>query len=105
MQDHATWDNHIIDYWVWRGDHLVPATPDDSARMEEDEGPRRASRRLAYLRVRDPGKARRMRRRRNVLIAPLMWYPPLVTPWLLAMRPHRRIAHEEGAHAEQSVTG
>ena len=25
-------------------------------------------------------------------------------PWLLAMRARRRISHEEGAHAEQSIT-
>lgn len=58
----------------------------------------------AYLRPRDLRDARRISCQRNMMYAPLMGCPPLVTPWLLAMRSHRRIAHEEEAHAEQSIT-
>src|SRR5262245_55512898 len=110
MQDNSTWDDlpdpreddHIIDYWVWRRDRLIPAAPEDIVRIDEivgaqeHERPHRASRRTVRLRALDLRKA--MRRS-------LMGCPPVVIPWLLAMRSHRRIAHEEEAHAEQSVTG
>jgi len=113
MQDTATWgdlpdprgDDHIIDYWVWRRDRLIAVAPEDIARMDtitgarELERPHRASRRPAHMPALDLHKARSLRQR-----LPLVKYPPLVTPWLLAMRAHRRIAHEEEAHAEQSIT-
>jgi hypothetical protein len=113
MQEHEAWDDfpdpwdddHTIDYWIWRGDHLVLATPEGIGGIQEDDRAHRVSRRLDDLQARALRKARRMRRRRNAMCAPLIGCPPLVTPWLLAMRPQRRIAHEEGAHAEQSVTG
>ena len=53
-----------------------------------------------YLRNR-----RSMRRRQNILNAPLMGCPSLVVPWLLAMGSQRRTAYEEGAHGEQPITG
>lgn len=118
MQDHATWDDlpdpreddHIINYWVWRRDRLIPAAPEDIARIDEIAGaqeherPHRASRRPAHMPALDLRKVRN-RSRRKAMRVPLMGCPPLVVPWLLAIRPHRGIAHEEEAHAEQSITG
>ncbi len=113
MHEHVTWDDlpdpgeddRIIDYWVWRRDRLVPAAPDDIVHIDdivrvEEERQARALHRPGHFRIRDLRKARRMRRR-----LPFMGCPPLVTPWLLAKRSRRRVAHEEEAHAEQSITG
>src|SRR5690349_20850742 len=41
------WDgNHAIEYWVWSGDQLVPATPSQQAEIQETERIASARRRL-----------------------------------------------------------
>ena len=119
MQNQETWDDlpdpweggANVDYWIWCDDRLVPAQPadvasvsEDSAGAWEDQRMHGAALRRAALRVRHLRTARRQRRQRNMIYAPLMGCPPLVIPWLLAMRPQLRTADEEGAHAKRSVT-
>jgi hypothetical protein len=112
MQHQETWEGDAtVDYLIWRDDGLVPASPadvasasDDMTGAQEDQRPRGATRRRASLRARDLRAARKLRRHRNMIHAPLMGCPPLVIPWLLAMRPQLRIADEEGAHARRPVT-
>jgi hypothetical protein len=42
------WDgDHAIEYWVWSGDQLVPATPSQQAEIQETERIASARRRLA----------------------------------------------------------
>src|SRR5690349_7787323 len=42
------WDgDHDIEYWVWSGDQLVPATPSQQAEIQETERIASARRRLA----------------------------------------------------------
>jgi|GEM_PF-3756315 hypothetical protein len=42
------WDgDHAIEYWVWSGDQLVPATPSQQAEIQEVERIASARRRLA----------------------------------------------------------
>jgi hypothetical protein len=41
------WDgDHNIEYWVWHEDRLVPATPEEIARIKEEERTRDALYRL-----------------------------------------------------------
>jgi hypothetical protein len=40
---------HNIEYWVRKGNRLVPATPEESAQIQEWERERRAEARLAQL--------------------------------------------------------
>ena len=112
MQEQETWSDFsdsweggaTIDYWIWRDDRLVPATSTDVASIQQDERPRHTLRRRAVPRVCDLRTARRLRRQRNVLNAPLMGCPPLVIPWLRARGSQRRGVDEEGAHAKRPVT-
>lgn len=41
--------NHSIDYWVWHGDRLLPATRDELAQISEDERTREALYRLKQM--------------------------------------------------------
>jgi hypothetical protein len=111
MQDHEAWDafpdpwedDHTIEYWVWRGDCLVPTTPDEIARIQEDERTRGALRLLRQLCARARREARSVKRWPATMKSLLVGSLPPVLAWLQAMRLRRRGAHEEGTHAERPV--
>jgi hypothetical protein len=80
----------------------------DTAGIQEAERSRESAWRLlhrrASLRAADLRTARRRRRQRSMMYAPLVGCPPLGIPWLRAIGSHRRTVNEEGAHAKRPVS-
>lgn len=95
MREYEVWDNppdpwegdHDIEYWVWQvdEDRLMPATPEETARIREEERTRIALCRLEQLRERERSEARSVRRR---LSAAWRASVRLTIQWLQIRRRH-----------------
>ncbi len=119
MAEHEAWENwdgddlpepwqgdHEIEYWIWRVDEdcLVPATPDELARIKEDERTRDALFRLEQLHRREWREARSLKRRLSVLVTWGAGRTRVAVQWLQMKRRHGLAPHSEGARAERSST-
>lgn len=68
------WDgDHNIEYWVWDGVRLVPTTPEERARIREDERTQAARRRLMQLQERERHQARKAFVMRRLSSAQAWW--------------------------------
>lgn len=62
------WDgDHSIEYWIWDGSQLIPATCEEVARIREDEHTREMFYRLASLKQGERREARSLKRRLSML--------------------------------------
>jgi len=58
------WDgDHNIEYWIWDGVRLVPTTPEERARIQENARTEAARWRLSQLQQRERREARSLMRR------------------------------------------
>lgn len=99
------WDgDHNIEYWVWDGARLIPATPEQHARIQEDERTQAARRRLKQLQERERSEARSIRRR--ISTANMWWRDRifLAMQWLRSKWQPRQSPHAKGTRAERSPT-
>jgi len=97
------WDgDHNIEYWVWDGVRLVPATPEERARIQEDERTQAARRRLEQLQEREHREARSLKRRLST--AKVWWRSraSVAMQWLRSTWQPRQSPRAKGAHAEHS---
>ncbi len=95
-------DEHDIEYWIWNGTRLVPATPAQVERIQEDERQRQASYRLAQWhnaerrRQRMHGGTRLLELVRDWLAFPMLGIrrPPLQGGASAASRPEHVCAQD-----------
>lgn len=86
--------DHSIEYWVWDGSRLVPATPQEIARIKEDERIRAMFRRLYR-------EERGLKRRLSALAVTCAASVRQTAQQLWRYRQHQRrdqAARGEGAH-------
>jgi hypothetical protein len=103
--------DHNIEYWVWDGVRLVPATPEERARIQEDERTQAARRRLEQLQERERRETHSMKRRlstakvwwRGRVSVAMQW---LRSTWQPRQSPHaketKRAHKTHKTHAEHS---
>ena len=112
MHEYEAWDDlpdpwegdHDIEYWVWQDDRLIPAPPDDLARITEDERTREALFRLEQVQQCEQREAHDVTRRLATLRAWCASGLRVTVQWLRIRRRHGLVPHREGARAERSST-
>ncbi len=99
------WDgDHNIEYWVWDGSRLVPATPEERARIQEDERTQAARRRLAHLQEQEYREAHSLRRRLTTAMKWCSCRLYMTAHWLRSGWHFWQAPRTEGARAERSPT-
>jgi len=112
MREYEAWDDlsdpwdgdHDIDYWVWHGDRLIPATPEELARITEDERTREALFRLEQVQQCEQRQAPGATGRLFALRTWCAGGVGVAVQWLRMRRHRRPVPRTEGVRAERSST-
>jgi hypothetical protein len=94
--------DHDIEYWVWDGVRLVPAKPEERARIQEDERTQAARRRLARLQEHEYHETHSLRRRLTTAMKWCSCRVHMTAQWLRSMWRFGQAPRTEGARAERS---
>jgi hypothetical protein len=100
------YDDDNVEYWVWDGDRLVPASAEERACLREEERTESALRRLKLMQEEERRKARR-RKLLRPLLATRTWCSHCVDMVVRRLRErwHPGQARQtEGLRAERSTT-
>jgi hypothetical protein len=81
---------------------LVPATPEERARIQEDERTQAARRRLAYLQEQEYREAHGLRRRLTTTVKWCSCRVRMTAQWLRSVWRFGQAPRTEGARAERS---
>lgn len=106
------WDgDHTIEYWVWNGARLIPATLEERARIQEDERTRAARLRLQQMQEREQHEGRSLRRQLSTAVTWCVGHGRMTVTWPMTWLRSRWscrqvlwTARPEGARVERSST-